>query len=320
MDAPTALRSLLDQHRSDLEPYVLNNIEEIKDPSAPDRRGSEGHIIDLQWEGKQCVGKELHEAFFKFFPIEEKRRVIERFCKEIKVMSKLEHDNIVPFWGIYYKQFPSTAVVLPVLVMEKLEYSLRSYTETTHKGVLSDVKITEILCDVARGLVYLHEGCSEPLAHRDLSSNNILLTSTFHAKIADFGLARVLDRPGGWNSSAKLSMPGTPAFMPPEVFEIPRRYTTAVDIFSFGCVIIHLVTWEWPEPEGKFYRVKSLHGNWVHELVSELDRRQKWIAMFGEDHPLLTIVKQCLQDMDSDRPKCRQLLQSCEKVLKQNKT
>ena len=117
------------------------------------------------------------------------------------------------------------------------------YIETTHKGVLPDVKIAEILCDVARGLEYLHEGCSEPLAHRDLSSNNILLTSTLHAKIADFGSARVLDRPGGWNSAAKLTKtPGIVIFMPPETWESPLCYTTAVDIFSFGCVIIYLVT------------------------------------------------------------------------------
>ena len=227
IDSPTTLRSLLDRYRSDLEPYVLQNIEEIKDPSAPDRRGSDGHIIDLHWKGKQCVGKELHGIFFEHGTnIKGMRTMLEKFCKEIKVMRKLTHDNIVPFWGIYYKQLQSVAVALPVLVMKKLEYSLSSYTVTTRKDALPDVKIAEILCDVARGLVYLHECCSEPLAHRDLSSNNILLTSTFRAKIADFGSARVLDRPGGWNSSAKLStMPGTQHFMPLEASESPPRYT-----------------------------------------------------------------------------------------------
>lgn len=234
-------------------------------------------------------------------------------------MSMLKHDNIVPFLGIYYKQSQNAAVALPVLVMEKMECSLTRYIETSRKGALSDVKTAEILCDVARGLEYLHEGCSKPLAHRDLSSNNILLTATLRAKIADFGSALVLDRPGGWNSSAKLSkMPGTVDFMPPETGESPPWYTTAVDIFSFGCVIIHLVTWEWPKPDGQIRQVTGFFGDW-HQIVGELDRRQKWITIFGDHHSLLPIAKQCLQDRAYNRPNCTELLSSCEKVLEQYK-
>ena len=136
--------------------------------------------------------------------------------------------------GIYYKQSQNAAVALPVLVMEKLECSLARYIETTHKDVLPDVKITEILCDVARGLVYLHEGCSEPVAHRDLSSNNIRLT----AKIADFGSACVLDRPGGWNSAAKLTKsPGTAIFMPlcRDMGKSPLLYNCSGYLFSWLC-------------------------------------------------------------------------------------
>ena len=316
IDAPTTLRRLLDRHRRDLQPYVRYGIVEDYDPYAPDRRGAEGHIINLNLQGKQCVGKELHEIFFEICSVEEMKRVLEKFCKEIKVMSKLKHENIVQFWGIYYKQLQRIDVAVPILVMEKLDRSLRNYIETSQKGDFSDAKIAEILCDVAQGLQYLHEGCSEPLAHRDLSSNNILLTSTLRAKIADFGSARVLDRPGGWNSSANLTeMPGTLHFMPPETFENPPSYTTALDIFSFGCVIIHLVTWQWPKPDGQIRQVKGFFGNWVPQIVSELDRRQKWIAMFGENHLLLPIAKQCLQDRNSDRPKSGQLLQSCKKAL-----
>ena len=196
-----------------------------------------------------------------------------------------------------------------------MEYSLRGYIETTQEGAIGDVKIAEILCDVARGLVYLHEGCEEPLAHRDLSSNNILLTSQLRAKIADFGESRALDRPGGWNSSAKLTeLPGTQAFMPPETLEDPPSYTTAVDIFSFGCVIIHLITWQWSQLDGQIRRVTTTSGNQVRQIISELERRQKWISMFEEDDPLLPVVKQCLQD---NRPKCKELLVLCEEAVKQ---
>ena len=232
-------------------------------------------------------------------------------------MSILKHNNIVPFLGIYYKQSQNAAVALPVLVIEKLECSLARYIEATHKGVLPDVKIAAILCDVARGLVYLHEGCSEPLAHRDLSSNNIRLT----AKIADFGSACVLDRPGGWNSAAKLTSHLVQQYLChyAETWESPLCYTTAVDIFSVGCVIIHLVTWEWPKPEVQIHKGKGIFGNETHRIVDELDWQQKWIAKFGEYHSLLPIVKQCLQDRVYNRPKCKELLSSCEKALEEYK-
>ena len=318
----TELTVLLDQFRSSIGPYILDNVKEFTDPSAaPNRRGSDGQIIDLDWDGKHCVGKELHELFFeRDNDVEGMRTMLQKFCREIRIMTMLKHDNIVPFLGIYYKQSQNVAVALPVLIMEKLKCSLTRYIETSRKGVLSDVKTAEILCDVARGLEYLHEGCSEPLAHRDLSSNNILLTATLHAKIADFGSARVLDRPGGWNSSAKLSrMPGTLHFMPPETEQSPPWYTTTVDIFSFGCVIIHLVTWEWPEPDSQIRQVKGFFGSPVSEIVGELDRRQKWIALFGEHHSLLPIAKRCLQDRPNNRPKCTELLSSCQKVLEHYK-
>ena len=55
----TELTDLLEQFRSSIEGHILDNIKEFTDPSAaPNRRGSDGQIIDLDWEGKHCVGKE----------------------------------------------------------------------------------------------------------------------------------------------------------------------------------------------------------------------------------------------------------------------
>ena len=62
----TELTVLLDQFRSSIGPYILDNVKEFTDPSAaPNRRGSDGQIVDLDWDGKHCVGKELHELFFE---------------------------------------------------------------------------------------------------------------------------------------------------------------------------------------------------------------------------------------------------------------
>lgn len=80
----TELTTLLDQFRSSIEAHILDNVKEFTDASAAlNRRGSDGQIIDLDWEGKHCVGKELHEIFFeRDNDVEGMRTMLQKFCKE----------------------------------------------------------------------------------------------------------------------------------------------------------------------------------------------------------------------------------------------
>ena len=215
----------------------------------------------------------------------------------------MDHSNIVKFLGIYYKQYSSLPIEMPVLVMEKMECSLFQYLSTHEKGSIPEFKMLHIFLDVSKGLVYLHQKIK--VAHRDLTTKNILLATDLSAKIADLGSARILDRPGGWNSLFPLTrQPGTPDFMPPEALEDPPKYTVSVDVFSFGCVIIHLCTYKWPEPipvpKGKF--------------IGEIERRQKYISEIG-DSDLLEIVEQCLEEKSEKRPNSPYLKLLLENII-----
>ena len=181
--------------------------------------------------------------------------------------------------------------------MEKMKYSLTEYLSTHKKGSMQEVKALGILLDISKGLVYLHENIG--LAHRDLSSNNILLTADLRcAKIADFGSARILDMPGGWNPYARLTaQPGAVDFMPPETLVEKPVYGVSVDVFSFGCVIIHLHTHTWPTP------VPVPKG----EFISEIDRRQKYISEMGDSF-FLPMVNQCLEELSNKRPTSREVM------------
>ena len=99
-----------------------------------------------------------------------------------------------------------------------------------------------MLLDVTRGLWYLHTH-HPPIVHRDLSPNNILLTSQFVAKVSDLGVAKAIQAD---SKKTKTRASGTVDFMGPEaLLEIPQ-YGPPLDMFSYGGVILHVVNQEWP--------------------------------------------------------------------------
>ena len=114
---------------------------------------------------------------------------------------------IVTSLGVYYPAMDQYR--LPVMVMEKMQHSLRGLVEK-YDNIPLNVKLS-ILDEVCLGLRYLHSR-NPPIVHRDLTPNNILLGGHLEAKITDVGLAKVVKR----QSKTMTKLPGTPDFMPPE--------------------------------------------------------------------------------------------------------
>ena len=104
--------------------------------------------------------------------------------------------------------------------------------------------------------------------HRDLSPNNILVTSHLEAKITDLGLAKGMLL-GNCNKLTKE--PGTKDFMPPEAFDDEPEYDPPLDVFSFGGVSCHLLTKEWPTPKAT-KQVDPLTEK--RYMLSEVERRK----------------------------------------------
>ena len=222
----------------------LKNVKEIpqeQNESESMKVGSYAKIINLNYNDTHCVGKVLHSTLFGFSTDPSRiQGLLEKWFSEIKLISEIEHQNIVKFIGIWKQDFS-----LPVLVMEKMECSLTECLNKNEKGSIPEDKVLNILLDVSKGLAYLHDVMK--VVHRDLSFNNILLAADLRAKITNLGSAYALGRPRGCITNGELTEhPDTLEFMPPEVLKQPPVYTASIDVFLFGCVIIHLGTHEWP--------------------------------------------------------------------------
>ena len=182
------------------------------------------------------------------------------------------------------------------MVMEKMEQSLRGLVEK-YTTIPLNVKLS-ILDDVCLGLRYLHSR-NPSIVHRDLSPNNILLGGQLEAKITDLGVAKVMETTEDGISMTKV--PGTPAFMPPESSVTKgSTYGTPLDIFSYGGVILNIITQIWPEPSDR-EQLNTLTDKW--DVVSELARRQTYLdKLIGCAAELTELVTSCLNDNPKRRP------------------
>ena len=269
-------------------------------------RGAYGVVVELKVYGLRCAGKRIHEEFFTTVTPETRQDIHSRFVEECLRLSCLRHPNIVQLLGVH-----ETSSEMPLLVMEYLPLTLSKCVEKNPK-IPSCLKYS-ILLDVALGLVYLH--CqSPPLIHRDLTANNVLLTSGMKAKIADLGMAKIAQLNPAQISATMTKCPGTPAYMPPEALSDKPAYDTSLDSFSFGNLVLHTVLQQWPLPLPILQGGDNPRDPNHLKPRSEVERRAPYIKQMGEAHPLNDLTVQCLQNYPKHRPIAAKILEELKRV------
>ena len=282
--------------RSHLDSLLL---EGVRDTGIEVGRGATATIKELDFRGLKCVGKFLHRTLIDYARPEEKEALLERFKDECLLLSRLHHPCIVQFMGIFYEERPKSD--LPVLVMEYLQTNL-STCLATYKTLPKEISYG-ILRDVATGLRYLHEQ-SPPIIHRDLSANNVLLTPGMDAKISDLGVAKILNLTPAQVTQITQA-PGTPCYMPPEALWAKPNYTSKIDSYSYGVLVLHTLCGEWPFPGPAFQDDPKKPGTSIP--VSEVDRRREYLEMIG-DVEVLNLIRLCLSNTPDCRPTSSVLL------------
>ena len=264
-------------------------------------RGANGRILEAKWEGAIVAVKEIHSIFINEVSDPEFQWFKRSFLRECEQSSKLRHPNTARFFGIYW---PPGARA-PSLVMERLHCNLTSLLE--QNPVLPIETKLSIIHDVALGLRYLHTR-TPIIIHRDLSSNNVLISKGMEGKIGDLGTVRLVD---SRRQSKMTKAPGTVDFMPPEALAAGEnaKYERELDVFSFGCVTLHTLSHQWPTPSEP---VVTDPVTFEMKAKSEAERRSSYFDKIDRDRlDVSPVIKSCLNNIPKNRPSivmvCNQL-------------
>ncbi|KAL0535154.1 hypothetical protein IC582_029477 [Cucumis melo] len=159
----------------------------------------------------------------------------EEFKNEIVLVAKLQHRNLAQLLGFCFKQNEK------LLIYEFVENSsLEKFLfDPIQRESLDWNTRYNIIQDIVRGLVYLHEDSQLRIIHRDLKVSNILLDAEMNAKISDFGTARLFEHDQTRGDTRKIV--GTYGYMAPE-YAWHGKLSVKSDVFSFGVLVLEILT------------------------------------------------------------------------------
>ena len=252
--------------------------------------GSYASVYEVIVHETVCAAKEMHPILVNT----EDSKWKSVFLTECENCSKILHPNVVQFLGIYYPSERGKKAKLPWLVMELMHISLTDLIEKYEKTDIPLHFKFSIYTNVCQGLQFLH---SQNIIHRDLYSSNILLTKHLVAKISDLGMAKIISP--GFNRHTQT--PGNMVFMPPEALSVNPVYGAPIDIFSFGCVCVHVTSMKWPTPKDKISD---------DVILSEVQRREHLLVKMSSLPALRRLVERCLQKKPGDRPTIGEVIRS----------
>ena len=159
---------------------------------------------------------------------------VRRFRREAQAMAKVDHNNVVKVYTV------DSYLGIHFVAIEYIDgRSVQEWLD--EKGLLSIPDAVHIAVACAEALHYAH---SQNMVHRDIKPDNILLTSKGIVKVADFGLAKVMNEDVSMTQSGQGL--GTPLYMAPEQARSAKSVDQRCDIYALGTMLYHMLTGELP--------------------------------------------------------------------------
>ncbi|XP_065875554.1 lysM domain receptor-like kinase 3 [Euphorbia lathyris] len=244
------------------------------------------------------------------------------FLAELKVLCKIHHINVVELLG-----YASGDDHL-YLVYEHIQNG--SLSDHLHDPLLQGYQPlswtarTQIAVDAARGIEYIHDQTKKQYVHRDIKTSNILLDEGLRAKVADFGLAKLVERTNDEDLIA-TRLVGTPGYLPPESVK-ELQVTTKTDVFAFGVVLAELITgqralvrdnWEPTKLRSLITVVYKIFQDEDPETALEntIDRNLRGSFPMDDVYKMAEIAEWCLSEDPIKRPEMREIVPILSKIM-----
>ncbi|XP_027121608.2 LRR receptor-like serine/threonine-protein kinase FEI 2 [Coffea arabica] len=234
------------------------------------------------------------------------------FERELEILGSIKHINLVNLRG--YCRLPAAKLLIyDYLAMGSLDDFLHEHGQLDRS--LNWSTRLKIALGSARGIAYLHHDCSPKIIHRDIKSSNILLDENLDPHVSDFGLAKLLVDE---DAHVTTVVAGTFGYLAPEYLQNGRA-TEKSDIYSFGVLLLELVTGKRPTDPTFVKRGLNVVG-WMNTLVKEnrmediVDRRCT-NADAETVEAVLEIAARCTDANPDDRPSMQQVLQYLEQEV-----
>ncbi len=229
-------------------------------------RGGWATVSVAKFRGTQVAVKRIHNQIVS-------RHNEDLFRREMQMAARLRHPNLVMFIG-------ATLQGDMMILMELMPTSLRRQIEADE--YITPKLVKHISLDILRALNYLHQMKPDPMIHRDISSANVLLEPLqppkyWKAKVTDYGSVNIVRQ-------LHTENPGSPVYSAPEA-AIPSQQTPKMDIYSFGVLMLEMLTGELRAPENR------------SSLFHQVHHRQ-----------LLRVIQRCLSERPMDRPSAEDIM------------
>uniref|UniRef100_A0A453FT23 non-specific serine/threonine protein kinase n=2 Tax=Aegilops tauschii subsp. strangulata TaxID=200361 RepID=A0A453FT23_AEGTS len=233
------------------------------------------------------------------------------FKNEIELLSRVHHRNLVSLIGFCYEQGEQ------MLVYEYVSNgTLRENLQA--RGIYLDwKKRLRIALGSARGLAYLHELADPPIIHRDIKSTNILLDDNLKAKVADFGLSKLVADTEKGHVSTQVK--GTLGYLDPEYY-MTQQLSEKSDVYSFGVVMLELLSARLPITKGRYivreFRIAiDPNEHDYYGLQGIIDPAIHDAAKSAGFRRFVQLAMECVEESASKRPTMSSVVKEIETML-----